>query len=528
MPTKISELEMKLEMEAQHARLARLNRQLELKDIQYARMEQQMKWDRRSEFAVIARLRGQVHAQTTEAHQVRQASSQKIAMVTREKHKLAAKHRLADEKYIGQHRLTNALIAEVASQGYIPRALFFQRQAPSECYGRVQKIQSRCPQDVPLEGEDANLLRSRILKVLRLPSQLFSSTVSRFFDPVQQAVSWADIHSLFEISRPSSQKIFLLLAAGETHLTDSSFTPLIDAIIATQSRVRSVLVNRDQIQAYRTFVCVSVFFEWSARRCHRMTAQEFTKSNLQQEFLLMSEPLFGSEAFPVILDPQMFHQKRAEFYGLSGGKQVLAQQQVHSLCNPIVLANWLQRRAAKKRRGHRHAGVCGLALLWVSMALGSGKQRGAMADWFQCLDVDMDGRVGLDDIRNTLESKTRWLSQQAAHEAELHCQSYNMPVQEADRIINSTTEQLCVNEHALVLQLLDAIPELSRGGLSKLQAAPRSKKTTAIGLRLFRVLVSMDKNPTWDGYKLHILGEPAAHGRYHVSSGGSTSPIPPG
>ena len=136
----------------------------------------------------------------------------------------------------------------------------------------------------------------------------------------------------------------------------------------------------------------------------------------------------------------------------------------------------------------------------MSMALESGKQRGAMADWFQCLDVDMDGRVGLDDIRTTLESKTRWLSQQAAHEAELYCQSYNMPMQEADRIINSTVEQLCVNEQALVLQLLDAIPELSRGGLSKLQAAPRSKKTTAIGLLLFRVLVSMDKNPAWDGY----------------------------
>ena len=75
-----------------------------------------------------------------------------------------------------------------------------------------------------------------------------------------------------------------------------------------------------------------------------------------------------------------------------------------------------------------------------------------------------------------------------------------MPVQETDRIINSTAEQLYVNEHALALQLLDAIPELSRGGLSKLQAALRSKKTTAIGLLLFRVLVSMDKNPAWDGY----------------------------
>jgi hypothetical protein len=103
---KMTELDMKLEMEAQRAQLARLNRQLERKDIQYARMEQQMKratMDGNSVFAVIARLRGQVHTQTIEAHQVRQSTSQKIAMVTREKYKLAAKQQYIEQKYIEQH-----------------------------------------------------------------------------------------------------------------------------------------------------------------------------------------------------------------------------------------------------------------------------------------------------------------------------------------------------------------------------------------------------------------------------------------
>ena len=254
---------------------------------------------------------------------------------------MASKTRKAKEKYLERKQLAANLIAEATSKGYVPRALLQCKPKPlneSTTHDRVvKKIQSRHLQRVPSEWKDARMLAKRILSTMKLPSQGFTTTVERFLHHSE----WTDVHELFDRRTTFKTCLFLLLAAGGKHLGFHSFALLIESVIVMHPRIREGLLNADLTQAYHTYVCLSIFFKYSKRRCHKLTAQEFESSNLDVEFLRMCDQTSEKGNTPASFSAKTFQQKRAEFHRLSQGKRELSQTALHPIINPVVLANWV-------------------------------------------------------------------------------------------------------------------------------------------------------------------------------------------